>query len=310
VPESFTANMQDTRSFGTQQQRLIDDLNRPDLQNIAAQYLQDAMRFFQRKPFFFNETDNSLVPGWSANTFWPFGSTIQVNVGGTIYAFVQTVIGTVLGGATAPSWPSTIFTVPNSQPPVLPPPTLPVAGAVQDNNAIWVNSGNYQQFNTTQLSTVYNWNQYQPPIDYVSPHMVECTWSGNLRQQLRKISYGKLRSYDVIRPSPPYSYPTMWAYFQSTIYLWPYPNGFYPLTLSYRTAPQVITDANAFNFWTTIAERLIRKYAQASIEREVLKDVQAAQITSTAVLEELNALRSQGVMQNNADSAGIPSSDW
>lgn len=316
MAQSYTANQIDTRSFGQQIQRLLDDLNRPDLQNIAQQYLQDAMRFYQRKPFFFNEIDNSAVGTWTANTLWPFGTTIQINISGTVYAFVQVAnlpgsgVTAPLGGSTAPSWPSTEFTAPTGTPPVLPPPVLPVAGAVQDNQAIWVNTGNYQFGTTTQLSTVYNWNQYQPPIDYVSPHLVECTWSGNIRQQLAKKSYGELRYYDVIRPSPPYSYPTMWAYFQSQLYLWPYPNGFYPLTLSYRTAPQLVSAAGDSNFWTTIAERLIRKYAQASIEREILHDAQAAQVSATAVIEELSALRSQGIMQQNADSAGIRPESW
>jgi hypothetical protein len=316
LAEQYVSTQLDLRTFGVQCARLLDDLNRPDLQNIAIQYLQDAMRFFQRKSFFFNNIDNSAVPGWAANTFVPFGTTIQITISGTIYAFVQVANPTSAGvavpqtGITAPAWPASAFTVPNSQPPVLPPPTLPVAGAVQDNTAIWVNAGNYLQFNTTNLSTVYNWNQYQPPIDYVSPFLVECTWSGNLRQKLQKISYEELRGYDVIRPSPPYSYPTMWAWFQQNIYLWPYPNSFYPLTLSYRTAPQLVQQAKDSNYWTTIAERLIRKYAQAAIEREVIYDQAAAQISMQAAMEELNALRSQTIQMNDGDRGGIPASNW
>lgn len=314
MSESFTTGQQDLRTFGAQQARLLDDLNRPDFQNIVVQYLQDAMRYFQRRPFFFNETDNTVIPSWAAATHYPQGSCILEPVAGTVYVFVALNSG--ISGAIQPTWPATIFTVPANNPPVFPPPPSGTAGTVNDNGGpptgiIWANAAMFTGGNVfTQLSTVYNINQYKPPIDYVSPSIIECTWSGNIRKQLVKISYQELRNYDVIRPSPPYSYPTMWAYFQQQIYLWPYPNAFYALTLSYRAAPTLVTLASDSNFWTTVAERLIRKYAQASIEREVMKDAQAAQVSMTAATEELSALRSQGIMTQNAGSAGITPSAW
>lgn len=319
MPEQYVPNDLDNRTFQAQIARLIDDLNRPDLQGQAINYLQDAMRFFARKPFFFNNVDNSLVPGWLANTYFPFGATIQVPISGAIYAFVQTAnppFGQVTvpqTGATLPAWPTTQFTVPTPNgngPPIYPPPGLPVAGAVQDGGCIWVNAGNYLQFNTTALSTVYNWNQYRPPYDYVAPYLIEVTWSGNIRQRLEKVAYEVLRGYDTIRPSPPYSYPTMWAWFQQQIYLWPYPNSFYPLTISYRAAAPVVTNPSVSNYWTTIAERLIRKYAQAAIERELIYDNEAAQLSDRAVADELNALRSQTIQTNSTAPGGIPPSSW
>lgn len=314
--ESYLSTQVDSRNFGTQIQRLMDDLNRPDFQNIATEYLQDAMRYFQRRPWFFSETDNSLVPSWVASTNYPQGSTIQESVAGTTYAFVALNSG--LSGTVQPTWPATIFTVPANSPPVFPPPASGTAGTVDDNGGaptgvIWANVATFQPQGSgvfTQLSTVYNVNQYKPPIDYVSPYSIECVWSGNIRKELRKVSFQELRDYDVIRPSPPYSYPTMWAYFQQQIYLWPYPNGFYALTLLYRMAPTLVQGTNDSNFWTTIAERLIRKYAQSSIEREVLKDAQAAEVSMSAATEELSALRSQGIQTQNAASAGIQASEW
>ena len=315
--ESFTTAQQDLRTFGTQQSRLLDDLNRPDLQAQVTSYLQDAMRYFQRKAWFFNEIDNSVVPQYANATNYPLGSCVQVNVGGTIYVFcaLNTGLSMAVG---APVWTPIPFIVPANNPPVFPPPPSGTAGTVNDNGGpptgiIWANIGQFQPQASgifTQLSTVYNINQYTPPIDYVSPSLVEVVWSGNLRQPMSKISYQELRGYDVIRPSPPYSYPTMWAYFQQQIYLWPYPNSFYAITLSYRTAPLLVSQANDSNFWTTIAERLIRKYAQAAIEREVLKDDAAAGLSMQAVKEELNALRSQGIATNNPVNSGIPAADW
>jgi hypothetical protein len=313
VGEGYLATQVDSRTFGTQIQRLADDLNRPDLINICTQYLQDAMRYFQRRPFFFNETDNSVVPNWAASTITPQGTCVQGGIisSGTIGVFCALNAG--ITGVVQPTWPSTVFTVPADTPPVFPPPPSGTAGTVQDNTVLWANIGTYQPQGSgifTALSTVYNVNQYQPPIDYVSPSMVEVVWSGNIRKEMQKISYQELRGYDVIRPSPPYSYPTMWAYFQQQIYLWPYPNAFYAITLSYRAAPTLVQGTNDSNFWTTIAERLIRKYAQASICREVLGDQSAAQIAMSAATEELSALRSQGIMTQNAGSAGITASDW
>ena len=314
MSEGYTANQVDTRTFGVQVQRLVDDLNRPDLQSQAITYLQDSMRYFQRRPWFFNETDNSVVPVWAASTNYPQGSCIQATPsvpGGTLSVFCALNAG--VSGTIAPTWPSTVFTVPANSPPVFPPPAVGTAGTVQDNTVLWANVAAYQAQGSgvfSALSTVYNINQYVPPIDYVSPYMVECVWSGNIRKELQKISYQDLRNYDVIRPSPPYSYPTMWAYFQQQIYIWPYPNSFYALTLSYRTAPQLAQQMTDTNFWTTIAERLIRKYAQASIERELLGDGQKAEVSMSAATEELSALRSQGIQVNNSASAGIPGSDW
>lgn len=304
MAESYLSTQVDTRTFGTQIARLVDDLNRPDLQNLAQQYLQDAMRWAQRKAFFFNNTDNTAVPSWVASTNYPQGSTIQVTVSGTSYVIVATNAG--VSGTVAPAWSTTIFTPPSGGT-SFPPPTVGTAGTTQDNTIIWATVATpYQQNLYTQLSTVYNINQYKPPIDYVAPRLVEVT-AANLRIPLTKISYNQLRSYDVIRPAPITVYPTYWAWYQEQIYLWPYANGFYPLTLSYRAAPQIAVNLTDTNMWTTKAERYIRKLAQASIEAEILKDDAAAALSLKAANMELVALTSQMIEQ---DSGGIPASEW
>lgn len=315
MAESYTSTQRDTRTFGLQQQRLLDDLNRPDLQSIVVQYLQDAMRYYARKSWFFNEIDNSGVPVWAPDTYQPQGACVLGNSGGTLYVFCALNTIAVQTGTVEPAWPSTVFTVPTanggSQGAVFPPPPPPYTpdlGLVQDNLVIWANIGPFQNGIFTQLSTVYNINQYQPPIDYVMPRLVEVTWSQNLREGMRNISYEDLRAYDVIRPSPPYSYPYFWAWFQQQIYFWPYPNGFYPITLSYRTAPPLVVAASDSNFWTTKAERLVRKYAQGSIEREVLHDEEAAVVSFQSATEEQSSLRSQNIGQTAV--GGIPSSGW
>src|SRR5262249_19337702 len=154
------------------------DLNRPDLQNIVTQYLQDAMRYFQRKAFFFSEFDNTLVPGWAASTWNPQGSTIQAisPADGNVYVFVALQVGAQLTGTTQPIWPNTIFSAPTQgqagqSTTQFPPPPLPTPGVIQDNNVIWANVAQYQPYVFTNLSTVYNINQYVPPIDYVQPRL-------------------------------------------------------------------------------------------------------------------------------------------
>lgn len=287
--------------------RLIDDINRPDLQSEALSYIQDAIRLYQRKPFFFNETDNSATATYANSTNYPQGSVIQATVSGTAYAFCALNAG-ISGSGGTPAFPSTIFTPPTTAG-QFPPPPPGTPGTIVDNTIMWGNVGQWTSTVWTQLSTVYSINQYVPPIDYATPERIEIT-AANLRIPLIKISYEELRNYDIIRPAPITVYPTYWAWFQQMIYLWPYANGFWPITISYRAAPPMLTQASQSNYWTTNAERLIRKYAQASIERELLHDAEAAEISMTAAKEELAALKSQAIQQNNPTNAGIPSSDW
>ena len=135
------------------------------------------MRLFQRKAFFFNDTDNTNVPNWAASTIYTAGATIQATVAGTAYNFVAMNQG--LSGLVAPVWPATPFTVP-SNPPVFPPPASGTAGTVNDNGGpptgiIWANNGNYQQQETTGFTTLYQINQYVMPIDLIKINLLDGT---------------------------------------------------------------------------------------------------------------------------------------
>ena len=305
MAQSFLPAQQDTRTFGAQQTRLLTDLNRPDLSDVVINYLQDAMRYFQRKAFFFSEIDNTVVPQWAANTNYPQGSVIQQLVGPTTFAMCAVSSGAQMSGPTAPTWSSTPFTVPIGSG-NLPPPPLSAPGVTADGGVIWANIGPYIQGFHTQLSTVYCVNQYQLPIDYIAPYMVQITTS-NHRVIVEKISFLQLSEWDVIRPAPIAAYPRFWAYWQQLLYIWVYPASFYPITLNYTTGPQLVQLATDTNFWTTQAERLVRKYAQAAINREVLYDQTAAQLAMGAVNEELDQLKAQAVAQQGYN---IPAWDW
>jgi hypothetical protein len=315
MAQEWSATTPDTRDFGQQIQRLLDDLNRPDMQSIAQFYLQDAARYFQRKPFFFSDIVNDRTPGWGQtsptsavlpNLFYPHGSTIVATASdNNQYAFVNLTGGTA--GATIPTFTPILFTVPSN---VTSPPHYTLGpGTTQDGGALWATvvpwPGQGVQF--TQLCCIPFQNQYTPPLDYVAPRRIEVTWSGNLRIEMTKVSYGELRDYDVIRPTPPTTYPTFWAWFQQQIYLWPYPVGFYPITLSYRTGVPIPLQVTDSNFWTTQAEALVRAYAAYRIWKVVLQDDVAAASYQMLAAEELAAMTSQMVQQDQGGAgSGIP----
>jgi len=309
MAEAFATYERDQRTFGAQQARLLDDLNRPDLEANVVTYLQDAMRYFQRKPFFFSETDNTSVPHWRPRTMYPQGACIQqvADENRLNYVYCALSSGIQQSGVVPPErWPSTIFTTPPGSGVFPPPPVNFELGVLRDGDVIWANIGLFQPMLFTNLSTVYNVNQVIPPIDWIAPYQIQIT-TANLRLLLEKISFDQLSQYDVVRPAPISAYPRMWAFWQGQIYLWVYPNGFYPITLNYYTGPAVATEANESNFWTTQGERLIRKYAQAAISREVLYDQDAAQQAMAAVGEELSQLKAQVVSQQGY---AIPAGDW
>lgn len=309
MAQEWTPIQVDQRNFGTQQQRLLDDLNRPDFSQFAPTYLQDSIRFYQRKPFFFSEMDNSGVPFWgnapasgtpTPNLIYPQGATItDIASDSNQYVFVNLISGTA--GATRPVFTPTLY-VPVS------PSTPPTSGTTVDGGCLWATAAPWRPGIWTQLSTIPFQNQYVPPIDYIAPKLVEVTWSGNMRIAMTKITYTLLREYDVIRYSPPTTYPTWWAWFQQQIYFWPYPVGFYPITLSYTTAPSLPRSATDVSFWTTQAEALIRYDAEARICAAVLGDMESAQRYQVLAARELSILMSQQTQQH--ETQGIPPDVW
>ena len=296
--QQWTAQQVDNRNFGQQIQRVLDDLNRPDLAAQAPAYLQDSMRYYQRKPFFFSDTDNTAILTWAANTIVTQGTTIiETPIGSSPTYFVALNAGTT--GGTQPTWPTTVFQVPsgnnqNAQPP----PPNPTPGVVFDNGIAWANNGTTDVGVYTQLSTVYNINQLTMPIDLVAFTRVEVTWQLTQRIEMQPLDYKTLRDYDMIRPTPPATYPSWYAWYQQQIYLWPYPAGLYPVTLSYRTAPPLAQLSTDSNFWTTIAEALIRYEANARISRGLLGDEQMAQMYFALARQEYLVLQQQTSQQD------------
>jgi hypothetical protein len=307
----------DQRTFGAQQQRTIDDLNRPQLQGIVTSYLQDSMRFWQRKPFFFTDADNGDPLLWTASVFATRGCTIQYTSTsfnpGAIYSFVAANSGTT--GTTEPNFESVLpqlFVPPGGgmNPPTLPPPPAGTPGTIQDNAICWLNNGlilgGFRR--NSQLSTVYNVNEYDLPIDLIAFTRVELTWARNLRIEMSPESYQGLRDMDTIGPTPPTTYPNTYAYYRSRLYIWPYPVGQYPIALSYRSAPVIAQNATDVNIWTTTAEAMVRHYAEGRISEAIIGDQQMAQLYFDLANQEFLDLQQQ---TNQRDvRAGIPPSDW
>src|SRR5215472_8066189 len=310
----------DQRTFGAQQQRTIDDLNRPQLQGIVTSYLQDSMRFWQRKPFFFTSADNTDPLVWTANVNTTVGTTIQyTDPTGQVWCFVAANAG-LTDPATAPNFQSVInqvFIPPSTSvnPPPLPPPPAGTAGTIDDNGGPptgvrWINNGpalgGYKR--NPQLSTLYGVNQYQFPIDLVAFTRVEITWARTIRLELAPESYGRLRDMDMIGPTPPTTYPNTYAYYKGQLYIWPYPVGLYPITFSYRSAPPIAQLAGDVNVWTTQAESMVRHYAEGRINEAVIGDQQMAQLCFDLANQEFLDLQQQTSQRDVRQ--GIPPSDW
>jgi hypothetical protein len=331
MPQQWPQTQVDQRTFGAQIQRTLDDLNRPSLQGQVTSYLQDAMRFWQRKPFFFTDADNSAPLQWQASVIATHGCTIQytstsVNPGVT-YAFVAANYG--ITGTTQPNFESIIgqtFVIPpqSTYPPTtLPPPPIGTPGTIVDNGGpsiitppntlpgiIWINNGPILGgFHANpQLSTLYGVNQYYLPIDLIAFTRVEVTWARTIRLEMAPASYQELRDMDVIRPTPPTTYPTVYCYYQEQLYLWPYPVGLYPITFSYRSAPIIAQNATDTNVWTTTAEAMVRHYAEGRINEALIGDQQMAQMCYDLANQEFLQLQQQTSQRDVR--AGIPPSDW
>ena len=308
MPQGWSPLAPDQRTYADLLARILDDINRPDLANIAQSYSQDAIRYYQRKPFFFNDTDNTQVPGWQANTFYTQGATLSVQaIDMSQIAVVNLIAG--LSGNVQPAFDPTIYVPPTNL--TSPPVFTPGPGTSPDNQALWATVAPFQVGIYAQLSTVPFQNQYVPPLDYIAPRRVEVTWAGNLRIGMTYISYDELRNYDVIRPTPPASYPEYWTFYQQQLYFWPYPTTFQAITLSYRTAPPLPINATDSNFWTTSAEGLIRYWADARIAEGIIGDQDAAGRFYDLAKQELAALVGQRIQQDTAgEGDGIPASPW
>lgn len=323
---SATSPYIDRRTFGAQQARLLDDLNRPDLASPVPEYLRDAIRYFRRKPFYFSDTDNTPSPlnaggpgPWQASLQYTQGATIQaVASDSNTYVYVQVAFGsppanaqvgipTNQSGVAAPVFTPVPYILPTSAGFPQFSPTQP--GITQDNQCLWANAGLLANSlgQWSGLATVPNWNQLQPPIDYIAPRLIEITVA-NLRYELIPLSYRQLRSYDVIRPAPVTSYPIFWTWYAQRIYLWPYALGFYPITLSYRSAWLLPYDAMDINYWTTEAERMIRVQARSFINRDYLGNHTQADIDEQEALREFRALKAHG--NNQQSFQRIPMGSW
>lgn len=304
--ESYVATQVDNRTLGVLLGRIIDEINRPDLQSQALNYVQDAIRYYQSKPWLFNETDNVAIQTYANNTIYPQGATIQASINGILYAVVALNFGTS-GPSGTPAFSTTVFTVPATY--QLPPPAPGTPGTVVDNGITWATAGLWSSVNWTQLSTVYYVNQYVPFFGYQTPDLFEIT-TANLRLGLEWVDYATLRAYDVIQPPPITAYPRFGTWYQQQLYIWPYPNGFFPITISGRWSPPMIGDVTKSNFWTTVAERMIRKWAASMMDYEITRDREAAEISETQYLKEERRLRSQAIQQRSPISSGIPASEW
>ena len=306
MPEAYPPSSADARTFGNLVQAIIDDLHRPDLQNLIPRYVRAAIDFYARQPFFFTQIDNTPIQPWQAGLYYPQGTSIFDTASDTNpYIFVVVQAG--ISGNSKPTFTPNIFISPG--PRIFTPGQ---SGTTVDNGIVWATAKSWPPSNLpaasfwSQLSTVPYANQYVPPIDYTSPYLIEITWA-SLRTPLIKISYPELRAMDLIRPAPVTTFPVNWAWYQQQIYIWPYPADFFPLTLSYYSAPFPPVNATDTNWWTTTAEALIRAYTRARLNLEVIRDTEAYQADMQAAKDEFISLR---VKEMSQQDLLIPADIW
>jgi hypothetical protein len=308
MPEAYPPSSADLRTFGNLVQAILDDLHRPDLQNLVPRYVRAAIDFYSRQPFFFTQVENSPIQAWQAGLYYPVGTSIYDTASDTNH-YIFVVVQAGVSGNIKPTFTPSIFTSPG--PPIF---NAGQIGTTVDSGVVWAtakpwpvstNSIPAKSF-WSQLSSVPYLNQYVPPVDYTAPYLIEITWA-SLRVPLIKISYPELRNMDLIRPAPVTTYPVNWAWYQQQIYIWPYPADFFPLTLSYYSAPFPPVNAIDSNWWTTVAEALIRSYSRARINLEVIRDTEAYQADMQAAKDEFISLR---VKEFSQQDGPIPGDVW
>src|SRR6185312_5353968 len=103
-------------------------------------------------------------------------------------------------------------------------------------------------------------------------------------------------------------YPSWYSFFQQQIYLWPYPSGLYPITLSYIGPPPLVKLPDEISVWTTQAEGCIRQYAEGLLNRLVIHDDEAAQQCFAQSQIEFMELVSQAIRLDQGN--GVRPSEW
>lgn len=318
--QGWTKYAFDQRTFGDLVSAVIDELDKPNLQQPAILAAQDAVRFWRRKPLFYTERDNRSMStfGWVAGMFWSMGATIKRTVGLVDYAFVACTEG--FSGMVEPTWPATILTPPQWG--ILIDNTL--LGAVQDNQVVWANAGlwsgatqssvqtgGYDQYGRsrywTQLSMVPNLNQYRLPLDFVSPVSIRVTVNG-IRYPIEWFPYERYSILDIVQPPPLGNYPSQYTYTEQDLLIWQYPNQFSPMLLIYKGPDQPPEKPTDINMWTTVGARLIKLYAKGILNKEVIRDAEAAVADMSAADEEFSALELEGI--GKTITSGIPPEEW
>lgn len=95
------------------------------------------------------------------------------------------------------------------------------------------------------------------------------------------------------------NYPTVYAFYQKKIYLYPKPNGVRTITIYYKKSYSALSLDADTNDFTTYAEDLIEARANWSVNSSILKDQASAQSAESRELKAYKAL----VVETNKLSA-------
>lgn len=126
------------------------------------------------------------------------------------------------------------------------------------------------------------------PTDILEIDTVKLTIASTNKQVLDKRTYQWLQEMDL---SAQTSQPTDWAWYKSSLYLYPTPNAAWTVTLSYmKSYAELSLDADT-NDWTTSAEDLIEARARWWLYSRVIMDYEAADRAKAEEAEALYCLR-------------------
>lgn len=156
-------------------------------------------------------------------------------------------------------------------------------------------------FSTTAETEFYTTDTASPstlPSDIGEIDLLTVTVNGRrLRMNERSEAWIEDESQDTAQRS----YPTDYAFYASRLRLYPIPDATYTLTISYL---QRCDPDTASSVWTNEAEDLICHAAKKRLYRDVLLDVEAAQLCAQAEVDEFKRLMKDAGQLNTGSLRG------
>lgn len=171
-----------------------------------------------------------------------------------------------------------------------------IANAISDaiaeyeQDRFWFNESRDNTFSTVVSQRIYTASDAAWIASLIEVDDLFLTYAGQNRR-LRRISPEESELF--ADNSAAVGAPYWWAYYNQSIYLYPFPDGVYPVRALAHIRLPALTDDSQSNAWTTEAERLIRRRAKALLFAEVISKPEEAVSNGVLANEELDRLKSE-----------------